>query len=121
MNYKMADLDYQVPNLPNQSQSLIVEMDEEGDTYFLYVPKSREFDRDNGGSYPYQDDNDDHDPFSDSLTVPLNPKINMRSYLDVFLHFQRIVTIYFKIKNVLLTLVIFLGQFLLKVKFILFK
>lgn len=54
----MADLDYQVPNLPNQSQSLIVEMDEKGDIYFLYVPKSREFD------HPYQDDDDDHDPFS---------------------------------------------------------
>lgn len=65
MNYKMADLDYQVPNLPNQSQSLFVEMDKEGDTYFLYVPKSREFDREiGGGSNPYQDDDDDHDPFS---------------------------------------------------------
>jgi hypothetical protein len=65
----MADLDFQVPNLPNQSQSLIVEIDNEGNEFFLYVPKSREFDREIGGeSYPpYQDDHDDHDdhdPFS---------------------------------------------------------
>ena len=50
----------QVPNLPNHNNSLIVGMyDEDGDRCFLYVPKSGE----NGGSYPYQDD-DDQDPFS---------------------------------------------------------
>ena len=60
-NYKMAD---QVPKLPNYNQSIIVGLyDENEDRCFLYVPKSDEFYRENGGSYPYQDD-DDQDPFS---------------------------------------------------------
>lgn len=65
MNYKMSDFDYQVPDLPNHNQSIIVGLyDEDGDRCFLYVPKSDEFYRENGGSYPYQDDDDDQDQFS---------------------------------------------------------
>ena len=93
----------QVPNLPNHNKSLIVGMYDE-DRCFLYVPKSDEFDRDNGGSYPYQDD--DQDPFSISnfpqtsyLRKIKFPGTDMYLIFGSLLEYRDTITIFFGFFN----------------------